>query len=206
MPTSSPSNGLQGRKDRRRTIRPYTMHFGPGVAPVRRALGPMVRRVNQISVAMQVASLADADLTPVEYGAMACLNAADGEPGIDQIGLAARLGIDRNSASVLAEGLAVKGLLERRINGDDRRARLLHLTSKGEKSFKQVRQKNLTAQALVLKPLMQHEQELLLDLLARLIAANGQHARPGAGRRKRGSQQSQTNKSNKKGRIPHQRT
>jgi hypothetical protein len=31
------------------------------------------------------------------------------------------------------------------------------------------------------------ERELLFNLLTRIIAANGQHARPGAGRRKRGS-------------------
>lgn len=177
--------------------RPYTIHFGPGVAPVRRTLGSLTRRVHQICMAMAADSVAGADLTPVEYGAMGCLNRQDGEPGIDQIGLAARLGVDRNTASVLVEGLSAKGLLERRVNDADRRARLLHLTSKGERLFLQVRKGTLAAQARIVETLTADEGELLFDLLARVIAAKGAHARPGAGRRKRGSRQSPPNKANR---------
>src|SRR5262245_61656144 len=111
--------------------RPYTIHFGEGIAPVRRALGPLTRRVSQISTAMQAESVAEVNLTPVEYGALACLNPQDGEPGIDQNGLGARLGIDRNSVSVLVDHLARRGLIVRRINDDDRRARRLHLSREG---------------------------------------------------------------------------
>lgn len=171
------------------TGRPYTMHFGPGIAPVRRTLGALTRRVHQICITMTADSLAEVGLTPLQYGAMACLNKKDGEPGIDQIGLAARLGVARNSASVLVEELATKGLIEQRVNGDDRRARLLHLTSKGGRLFLRVRKKNLAAQAHTVETLAPHERELLLDLLTRVIAANGQYAKPGAGRRKRGWRQ-----------------
>lgn len=170
------------------TGRPYTIHFGPDVAPVRRTLGALTRRVHQISMALTADFVAGAGITPVQYGAMGCLNRQDGEPGIDQIGLAARLGVDRNSASLLVDDLARKGLIERRVNDADRRARLLQLSSKGERLFHQVRKRNLAAQALILETLAPDEQELLLDLLTRVIAAKGVHARPGAGRRKRGSQ------------------
>jgi DNA-binding MarR family transcriptional regulator len=169
--------------------RPYTIHFGPGVAPVRRTLGSLTRRVNQICMAMAADSVAGSDLTPVEYGAMACLNTHDGEPGIDQIGLAARLGVDRNSASLLVNELAAKGLVERRVSDADRRARLLHLTAKGERLFVQVRKGILAAQARIVETLTATEQDVLFDLLIRVIAAKGAHARPGAGRRKRGSRQ-----------------
>ena len=54
---------------------------------------------------MTAESLAAAGLTPLQYGAMGCLNPQDGEPGIDQVGLAARLRIDRNSVSVLIDEL-----------------------------------------------------------------------------------------------------
>jgi DNA-binding MarR family transcriptional regulator len=157
---------------------------------VRRTLGGLTRRVNQIAIAMTAESLAEAELTPLQYGAMGCLNRRDGEPGIDQMGLAARLGIDRNSASVLVEELATKGLIERRVKDGDRRARILHLTGAGERLFLQLRKKNLAAQERTLEILTPSERELLFDLLVRIIAANGQHARPGAGRRKRGSQKS----------------
>jgi len=170
--------------------KPYTIHFGPGVAPVRRTLGSLTRRVQQICMAMAADSVAGVGLTPVEYGAMACLNKQDGEPGIDQIGLAARLGVDRNSASVLVSELADKGLVERRVDDADRRARLLRLTAKGERLFLQVRKGTLAAQAHVVETLTASEREVLLDLLTRIIAAKGAYARPGAGRRKRGSRQS----------------
>jgi DNA-binding MarR family transcriptional regulator len=174
----------------RKPGRPYTIHFGDGVAPVRRTLGALTRRVHQISMALTADSVAEADITPVQYGAMGCLNKQDGEPGIDQIGLAARLGVDRNSASLLVDDLERKGLIERRVNEIDRRARLLQLTPKGERLFHQVRKRNLAAQAQILEALTLDEQEMLLDLLTRVIAAKGAHARPGAGRRKRGSKTS----------------
>lgn len=177
--------------------RPYTIHFGPGVAPVRKTLGSLTRRVHQICMAMAADSVAGADLTPVEYGAMGCLNKLDGEPGIDQIGLAARLGVDRNTASLLVNGLAAKGLVERRINNADRRARLLHLTNKGERLFLQVRTGILAAQARIVETLTVRERELLFDLLIRVIAAKGAYARPGAGRRKRGSRKSPADKASR---------
>jgi DNA-binding MarR family transcriptional regulator len=116
---------------------------------------------------------------------MGCLNKHDGEPGIDQAGLAARLGVDRNSAGVLVNGLEAKGVLQRRVDSGDRRARLLRLTPSGERLFLAVREKNLAAQARVVETLAPRERDLLFDLLTKVIAAKGQFARPGAGRRKR---------------------
>jgi hypothetical protein len=47
----------------------------------------------------------------------------------------------------------------------------------------------------VLAPLAPRERELFLDLLIRVIQGNRTHARPGAGRRKRGALQSALGKS-----------
>jgi DNA-binding MarR family transcriptional regulator len=180
---------------RPRVDRPYTIHFGPDVAPVRRTLAALSRRVHQICIALTADAVASADLTSVQYGAIACLNTRDGEPGIDQSGLAARLGIDRNSTSVLVDELESKGLISRQVNGADRRARLLRLTPNGQRLFARVRPKVLESHLRAVETLMPDEQERLLDLLTRVIAANGAHARPGAGRRKRGSRQSSFKKS-----------
>lgn len=169
---------------------PYTIQFGLGVAPVRRTLAALTRRVHQICNALTADAVVEADLTTVQYGAMGCLNPKDGEPNIDQSTLAARLGIDRNSASLLVEDLASKGIIERRVNSVDRRARLLRLTPKGERLFARVRPRVLASHAFVLESLKAGERELLLDLLTRVIRAKGVYARPGGGRRKRGSSQS----------------
>jgi DNA-binding MarR family transcriptional regulator len=167
-----------------------TVRFGSGASPIRRAPVPVARRFYQICLAMVAETLREADLTSLQYGVLVYLSADHGgEPGIDQNGLAARLGVDRNNASLLVEELAKRGLVERRINGADRRARQLYLTAKGEKLFARLRPANLAANARILEPLAPRERELLLDLLIRVIEANGAYARPGAGRRKRRSQQ-----------------
>src|SRR5215475_8227516 len=104
----------------------------PGTPPVRRVPIALARRFFQICTTVAAESLTEAGLTPLEYAVMAYLNKQIGEPDIDQNGLAARLGIDRNTASLLVDGLEAKGLLERQVNPDDRRARLLRLTMRGE--------------------------------------------------------------------------
>jgi DNA-binding MarR family transcriptional regulator len=167
-----------------------TVRLASGASPIRRAPVPVARRFYQIWLAMVAETLVEADLTSLQYGVLVYLSADHGgEPGIDQNGLAARLGVDRNNASLLVEELAKRGLVERRINGADRRARQLYLTAKGEKLFARLRPANLAANARILEPLAPRERELLLDLLIRVIEANGAYARPGAGRRKRRSQQ-----------------
>ncbi len=92
---------------------------------VRRTTTSLARRFYQICLAMLADSLSEAHLTPLQFGAFAYLNKENGEPGIDQTGLAARLGVDRNSTSVIVAELERRGLLERRVSDVDQRARAL---------------------------------------------------------------------------------
>jgi DNA-binding MarR family transcriptional regulator len=133
-------------------------------------------------------------LTPLQFAVLAYLNKRDGQPGIDQNSLAARLGLERSHVSLLAEELGSRGLVERRTNSADRRARILRLTSKGEKVFDRLRSKNAAANERVLDPLTAHERKLLFDLLIRIIQQSTAYARPGAGRRKRRPNQSRPDK------------
>jgi DNA-binding MarR family transcriptional regulator len=164
---------------------PHLARFGADVAPVRRAPAPLARRFHQMCMGVQAEALAAAGLTALEYSVMATLNRTDGEPGIDQNSLAARLGVERSHASLIVEELTAKALVERRVNGADRRARLLSLTPKAEKLYARLRPAIRAANARVLEPLSPRERELFLDMMVRMIGANGAHARPGAGRRKR---------------------
>ena len=124
---------------------------------------------------------------PLDIAVLAHLNRQNGEPDIDQNGLADRLGIDRYSASLLIDRLEERGIVERRVNGADRRARLLRLTARGEKLYGKLRAPVLAGQMKILAPLAAKEQELFLDFLVRVVEANRALARPGAGRRKPGS-------------------
>jgi DNA-binding MarR family transcriptional regulator len=87
------------------------------------------------------------------------------------------------------ELLEKKGFLDRRINGADRRARQLSLTAKGRKVLDRVRPKVRATTERILKPLARPEQAQFIDFMVRLIEGNRAYARPGGGRRKRGSLQ-----------------
>ena len=156
--------------------------FQRGAPPVHRVPAALARRFDQICVSTLAQALSGQDLTPLEF---AVLRYVDEEPGIDQIGLCERLGVDRNSTSLLVNRLESNALLVRRVNGDDRRARLLYLTAHGRRRHDRVRPKTFAGWKRMLSVLKPAERELLLDLLVRLIEGNWIHARPGAGRRKR---------------------
>src|SRR6266567_6846653 len=109
--------------------------FLSGAVPVRRAPSALARRFAQICNGVLAEALAHVDLTPLQY---AVLNYLSTEPDIDQISLAVRIGIDRTSVGQLLDQLEAKGLVERRVNGVDRRSRLLRLTRIGEKLYRHV--------------------------------------------------------------------
>jgi DNA-binding MarR family transcriptional regulator len=92
--------------------------------------------------------------------------------------------------------MEAKGLVERRVNGADRRARLLRLSARGTKLRERLRPKAHLVQARLLGTLTPTEREILLELLVRVIEANESYAKPGAGRRKPTS--SKTRPSSKK--------
>lgn len=152
--------------------------------PMRAAPGPLARRFEQICASIIAEALAGADIVRVEFAALVFV--AD-VPGIEQWQLAEATGIDRNSASLLTDSLERKGLVERRVDGVDRRARKLYITRKGKRAFEVLWHKVHAANARILAPLSASERPLFINLLIKLIEGNSIHARPGAGRRKRGS-------------------
>ena len=153
--------------------------------PVRRIPLALARRFFQICTSASAEAVTGADLTPLEFAVMAYVNSTDGEPDLDQSALAARLGVDRNSTSLLVGSLESKGLLERRVSDTDRRARLVRLTPRGERLFTKLHPRAIEREEQVLDVLDRAERDVLLDLLVRVIEANRDLARPGAGRRKR---------------------
>lgn len=161
-----------------------TVTFGSRAPPVRSTPTSLARRFYQICTAMMADCVAPAGLTPLQFAVLSYLNKENGEPGIDQSGLAARLGIDRNNTSLLVERLDQMGLLSRHVSTNDRRARLLQLTRKGERLYEQFRAANVEANNRILDPLAPAERKLLLDMLTRIVTRNAAFARPGAGRRK----------------------
>jgi DNA-binding MarR family transcriptional regulator len=170
---------------------PPLVPSGTGAPPLPRVASALARRFQQVCAAMVAEALDGAELVQLEYGTLVYLEI---EPGIDQRRLSEAMGIDPSNASLIVDRLHALGLIERRINGADRRARQLYLTRKGKALWRRLRKKASAANQRVLAPLGSRERKLLLDLLIRVIEGNRAHARPGAGRRKRGSRQTLANK------------
>lgn len=161
---------------------PTTVVPEDGAPPLPRVPAPLARRFQQVCSTMVADAIAGEGVVQLEYGSLIALEI---EPGIDQRRLADAMGIDPSNASLVVERLHSMGLIERRINGVDRRARELYLTPKGKALWRRARVKGRVANAKVLAPLASHERELFLDMLIRVIQGNWAHARPGGGRRKR---------------------
>ena len=67
-------------------------------------------------------------------------------PGLDQNSLAERMALDRTTISTLVFRLEQQGLIERSVNGADRRARVLRLTPEGAALHDRIRVKTQEAQ------------------------------------------------------------
>ena len=129
----------------------------------------IARRFHQICAAKTSEVVGGAGITPLQYGVLIHLNRLTGKPPVEQSLLASRLNIDRNTASLMVDQLVKKGLVERQVNGADRRARLLSLTPRGEQLYARLRPIHLAANESVLAPIAPSERKLLLSLLIRVI-------------------------------------
>jgi len=118
---------------------------------------------------------------PSRHAALACI---DDFPGIEQRRLAAMINADRTNAVQIVDELEEAGLVDRRISPTDRRARELWITARGRALRQRLRPKAMESQTRVLACLSAAEQDKLIDLLARVIGANQDLLRPGAGRRR----------------------
>lgn len=155
-----------------------------GSVPIMTAPSALARRFQQVCSAAMAECLAEVDMTPLQYAAFPFLR---GEPGLDQVGLAARIGIDRTSVGALVDHLEGRGLVERRIDSSNRRSRRLYLTPRGVRFHDRIRPAATKTQQRILGCLTAAERKALLALLIRVLQANESLARPGLSRRNRRS-------------------
>jgi DNA-binding MarR family transcriptional regulator len=174
------------------TPTPPTSEVPPAVVPhfYRRHIGHLSRRFDQVCHGLITEAAAADGLTRLQFATLVVV--AD-MPGIDQRRLAAALGIVPVNAGQMVSELEAMGLVDRRTNGADRRARELRLTGRGARLMKRVLPRNLAACERILGGLTAKESETLMDLLVRVVEWNEPYARPGLGRRKRGSRTAPAN-------------
>src|SRR5882757_8488122 len=141
----------------------------------------LARRFHQVCLGITAEVTQRAGLTPVEYAMIAALADA---PDIDQGSLAARLGIDTVSTHHLIHRLVAAHFIEQRVNPEDRRARALRLTARGQALHEKLRVDARASQDRILAPLAPKERTLFLDMMTRLVEVHEAYARPGNGRRR----------------------
>lgn len=143
---------------------------GAGGIPERhRKIGPLARRFFQVYLGLIVEVLEPFDLDPSFYSVLVEL---DDQPGIDQRRLGEALGIDRTTIGDIVDELERRSLVDRAVHPDDRRARVLRLTKKGDALRLKIRPHMLAAQERFVTPLSAEERPVFLDMLYRVVAGN----------------------------------
>ena len=132
------------------------------------APGHLIRRAQQVAVALFADQLAAFDVTPVQF---ALMNALIDTPGTDQVTLAARVALDAATSGSVISRLEAKGWIRREASPQDRRRKLLWLTTQGKKAVMAMAPQVAEVQSLILQPLTAPEQQQFLDLLAKLVNA-----------------------------------
>ena len=130
--------------------------------------GHLIRRLHQQSTQVFQAQMQAAghDLTSVQFAA---LDAIAQQPGIDQASLAALIGFDRATMGGVLDRLEVKGLVQRTVSPQDRRARLLALSPAGARLLADVRPVVEALQAEILGALSATDQAKFLALARRAL-------------------------------------
>ena len=136
--------------------------------------GHLIRRLQQIAVAIFVAETRTFDITPVQY---ASLLAVQLHPGIDQTTLMEAVAFDLSTIGDVVGRLEGKGLVKRLVSPNDRRAKVLHITAAGRRLLAQIEPGVEAAQERILAPLPRAERAPFMRALKHLVEANNEFSR-----------------------------
>ena len=133
------------------------------------APGHLIRRAQQLAVAVFMEETSAFDATPVQF---AILNALMDDPGEDQITLSNRVAFDPATFGSVIGRIEVKGWVTREADPGDRRRKLLWITPEGEKMALDMKRAVAKAQQRIVAPLDAAERRQLSVLLGKLIAGH----------------------------------
>ena len=133
------------------------------------APGHLIRRAQQLAVAIFMEETAGFDVTPVQF---AILNALMDDPGEDQITLSGRVAFDPATFGSVISRLEAKGWVQRQADPMDKRRKLLWTTEEGEKVALQMKRAVGKAQQRIVGPLEVAERAQLNELLGKLVVGH----------------------------------
>lgn len=133
------------------------------------APGYLIRRAQQVAVAIFMEETTAFDVTPVQF---AILNALLDDPGEDQITLSGRVAFDPATFGSVIGRLEARGWVKREADPGDRRRKLLWTTPKGEGVVLKMKRAVTRAQQRIVGPLSAEESTQLAALLRKLVAGH----------------------------------
>ena len=136
--------------------------------------GHLIRRAQQIAVALFMEECAGLDLTPVQYAALVAVHE---HPGIDATRLSALIAFDRSTLGNVLERLEARKLVQRYASPEDKRVKLLRLSPAGIAMLARASAPVMRAQQRILAPLKPSDRERLIVLLEQLVELNNEASR-----------------------------
>jgi DNA-binding MarR family transcriptional regulator len=155
---------------------PQVPALGDGMTDLETMPGHLIRRLQQISVSLFTARMAEAglDLTSVQFAALATLR---DRLGLDQQTLAGLIAYDRVTIGGVLDRLVEKGLVLREVSPLDRRARVLRLSADGESVLALALPWVDRVQEDILTLLSSEERSNFMALLRRVTRAGNERSR-----------------------------
>ena len=136
--------------------------------------GHLIRRSQQIAVALFMEETAAIGLTPVQYAALVAIRE---QPDVDATRLSLLIAFDRSTIGSVLQRLESKGLIQRWSGADDKRVKRLRLTKRGSALLARIGKAVERAQERILAPLGPAERRQFMAMLTRLVQVNNRYAR-----------------------------
>jgi DNA-binding MarR family transcriptional regulator len=138
------------------------------------APGHLIRRSQQIAVAIFFEEFEGYAVTPVQYAALIAIRE---RPGMDQRTLVNQIAIDRSTVGSMLKILESRGLIRRVTPKDNQRVKQLSITKAGDRLLESTREHIYRVQERILAPLDGEERKLFTELLSRLVHINNSLSR-----------------------------
>jgi DNA-binding MarR family transcriptional regulator len=136
--------------------------------------GYLMRRAQQIAVAIFMEECASFEITPVQYASLVTIRE---HPGVDATRLSALIAFDRSTLGDVLERLEAKGWIERSGSQEDKRIKILRLSREGARMLRQVEPAVVRTQERILAPLRPEDRRRFMALLTQLVDCNNEASR-----------------------------
>lgn len=136
--------------------------------------GNLLRRCQQIAVALFLDECNAYDLTPLQFAVLSTLASRGAQ---DQVTLGGATALGRTTITVVVRKLEERGLLGRDKSARDQRSKIVSITAAGLELVQAVLPAVGVVQQRILAPLSEAESAQFLALLAKLADANNSYSR-----------------------------